>query len=81
MRTIVTYLAILALFGLWSSRPLCAAAPPQVVPDVVYGHKAAVPCQLVTVAGGGHGFTAKQNADIVLPAVTTWFAQHLKANH
>ena len=36
-----------------------------------------VPCKLVTIEGAGHGFSAKQNAAVVLPAMLSWFEKHL----
>ena len=31
--------------------------------------KAKVPCKLVTIEGAGHGFSPKQTADVVFPAL------------
>ncbi len=39
--------------------------------------KAKVPCKLVTIEGAGHGFSAKQDRDVVLPAMLGWFEKHL----
>jgi acetyl esterase/lipase len=38
--------------------------------------KAKVDCKLLTIEGGGHGFTPKQN-EPVLPAMLGWFEKHL----
>ncbi|MFO0842454.1 MAG: alpha/beta hydrolase [Gemmataceae bacterium] len=38
-----------------------------------------VPCELVTVEGAGHGYSPKQNKEIVLPAMVRWFETHLAA--
>lgn len=40
--------------------------------------KAKVPVKLVVVEGAGHGYSPKQNADIVLPAMIGWFDEYLK---
>jgi acetyl esterase/lipase len=40
--------------------------------------KAKVPCKLVVVEGAGHGFSPKQNKEIVLPAMLGWFDDYLK---
>jgi acetyl esterase/lipase len=39
--------------------------------------KAKVPCKLVTIEGAGHGFSPKQNQDVVLPAMLAWFDKYL----
>jgi acetyl esterase/lipase len=39
--------------------------------------KEKVPCKLVTVEGAGHGFSDKQNVEIVLPEMLEWFTKHL----
>jgi len=39
--------------------------------------KEKVDCRLVTVEGGGHSFSPKQNQEVVLPAMLQWFDQHL----
>jgi acetyl esterase/lipase len=39
--------------------------------------KAKVPAKLVTVEGAGHGFTPKQNQEIVAPAMAEWFDKYL----
>lgn len=39
--------------------------------------KANVPCKLVTIEGAGHGFSAKQSQDVVLPAMLDWFDKYL----
>jgi acetyl esterase/lipase len=39
--------------------------------------KAKVPCKLVVVEGGGHGFNLKQDQQIVLPAMLEWFEKYL----
>lgn len=39
--------------------------------------KAKVPCKLVVVEGAGHGFSPKQNKEIVLPAMLSWFDEYL----
>jgi acetyl esterase/lipase len=39
--------------------------------------KEKVTCKLVTVEGAAHGFSAKQNAEVVLPAMVAWFEAHL----
>ena len=39
--------------------------------------KAKAPVKLVTIEGAGHGFNAKQNAEIVGPAVVGWFGKYL----
>jgi dipeptidyl aminopeptidase/acylaminoacyl peptidase len=39
--------------------------------------KAGVPAKLVTVEGAGHGFTPKQNKEIMAPALMEWFGKHL----
>ncbi len=39
--------------------------------------KAKVPCKLVTIEGAGHGFSARQNQDTVLPAMMEWFEKYL----
>jgi acetyl esterase/lipase len=41
--------------------------------------KAKVPCKLVTVVGAAHGFSQKQNQELVLPAMLGWFETHLAA--
>ena len=38
--------------------------------------KEKVACKLLTIEGGGHGFTPKQN-EVVLPAMLDWFEKHL----
>jgi enterochelin esterase-like enzyme/acetyl esterase/lipase len=39
--------------------------------------KAKVPCKLVTVEGAGHSFTPQQAKDIIAPATSAWFEEHL----
>jgi acetyl esterase/lipase len=39
--------------------------------------KAGVPAKLVTVEGAGHGFTPKQNKEVMAPALMEWFGKHL----
>ena len=39
--------------------------------------KEKVPCKLVTIEGAAHGFTPKQNQDVVMPAMLGWFEKHL----
>lgn len=39
--------------------------------------KAGVAVKLVTVEGAGHGFTPKQNVEIMAPALMEWFGKHL----
>jgi acetyl esterase/lipase len=39
--------------------------------------KEKVACKLVTVEGAAHGFSPKQNQEIVLPAMIGWFEKHL----
>lgn len=39
--------------------------------------KAGVAVKLVTVEGAGHGFTPKQNQEIMAPALMAWFEKHL----
>jgi acetyl esterase/lipase len=39
--------------------------------------KAKVPVKLVEVAGAGHGFTPKQNTEVMAPAIMNWFETHL----
>jgi dipeptidyl aminopeptidase/acylaminoacyl peptidase len=41
--------------------------------------KAKVACKRVTVEGAGHSFNQKQNQELVLPALTAWFDEHLAA--
>ena len=41
--------------------------------------KAGVAVKLVTVEGAGHGFTPKQNQEIMAPALMDWFEKHLAA--
>lgn len=41
--------------------------------------KEKVASELKTITGAGHSFTAKQNQDIVLPAMLGWFEKHLAA--
>jgi acetyl esterase/lipase len=41
--------------------------------------KAKVPVKLVVVEGAGHGFNAKQNAELIAPAVMGWFEKYLDA--
>ncbi len=41
--------------------------------------KAGVPVKLVTVEGAGHGFTPKQNHEVMTPALMAWFEKHLAA--
>jgi len=39
--------------------------------------KEKVPCKLIVVEGAGHGFTAKQNQEVVSPALMEWFEKQL----
>ena len=39
--------------------------------------KAKVPCKLVTIEGAAHGFSDKQNREVVMPALLGWFEKHL----
>jgi acetyl esterase/lipase len=39
--------------------------------------KEKVPSKLVVVEGAGHGFTPKQNQELVSPAMMAWFEKHL----
>ncbi len=39
--------------------------------------KSKIPSKLITIKGAGHGFGAKQNADVVVPALVGWFEKHL----
>jgi acetyl esterase/lipase len=39
--------------------------------------KAKVPVKLVEVPGAGHGFTPKQSAEVMAPAIMSWFETHL----
>jgi dipeptidyl aminopeptidase/acylaminoacyl peptidase len=39
--------------------------------------KAQVAGKLVVVPGAGHGFSRKQNEEVVLPATLEWFEKHL----
>jgi acetyl esterase/lipase len=39
--------------------------------------KAKVPCKLITIEGAAHGFSPKQNAEVVVPAMMAWFEKHL----
>lgn len=41
--------------------------------------KAGVAVKLVTVEGAGHGFTQKQNQEVIAPALMAWFKMHLAA--
>lgn len=41
--------------------------------------KAKVPAKLVTIEGAAHGFNAKQNQEIVAPAIMEWFEKYLGA--
>jgi acetyl esterase/lipase len=41
--------------------------------------KAGVPVKLVTVEGAGHGFSQKQNQEIMAPALMGWFDKYLGA--
>ena len=41
--------------------------------------KAKVPVELVVIEGAGHGFSDKQNAETVTPAMMKWFDTHTKA--
>jgi acetyl esterase/lipase len=41
--------------------------------------KTGVDSKLVVVPGGGHSFTPKQNSEIVLPAMLSWFEKQLAA--
>ncbi|MSQ93547.1 MAG: alpha/beta hydrolase [Gemmataceae bacterium] len=41
--------------------------------------KTKAPAKLVVVEGAAHGFSAKQNTEIVLPAMLEWFDKHLAA--
>jgi acetyl esterase/lipase len=41
--------------------------------------KAKAGCKLVVVEGAGHGFSQKQNQEVVLPATLNWFEKHLAA--
>lgn len=41
--------------------------------------KVKVPCELVTVEGAGHGYSPKQNKEIVAPAMLRWFETYLAA--
>lgn len=41
--------------------------------------KTKVPAKLVVIEGAAHGFNAKQNSEIVLPAMLEWFDRHLAA--
>ena len=41
--------------------------------------KAKAGCKLVVVEGAGHGFSQKQNQEVVLPATIEWFEKHLAA--
>jgi len=40
---------------------------------------AGVPVKLVTVEGAGHGFSPKQNQEVMAPALMAWFEKHLAA--
>jgi dipeptidyl aminopeptidase/acylaminoacyl peptidase len=40
--------------------------------------KAKVPVKLVVIEGAGHGFTPKQTAEQMAPAVMDWLEKHLK---
>jgi acetyl esterase/lipase len=39
--------------------------------------KEKVPCKLITIEGAGHGFSPKQNQEIVSPAMLEWFDKYL----
>ena len=39
--------------------------------------KCKVPSRLVVIKGAAHGFTPKQNLDIVMPATLEWFEKYL----
>jgi len=39
--------------------------------------KAKVPGKLVMIEGAGHGFSDKQNKEVVLPAMIGWFEKYL----
>ena len=39
--------------------------------------KAKVPCELIVIEGAGHGFSPKQYADVVTPALLGWFDKYL----
>lgn len=41
--------------------------------------KLKVPCKLVTVKGAAHGFSPKQNVEIIFPEMLKWYDTHLKA--
>jgi acetyl esterase/lipase len=41
--------------------------------------KAGVAVKLVTVEGAGHGFTPRQNQEVMAPALMAWFEKHLAA--
>ncbi len=41
--------------------------------------KTKAPAKLVVIEGAAHGFSGKQNAEIVLPAMLEWFDKHLAA--
>jgi acetyl esterase/lipase len=39
--------------------------------------KAKAPCKLVTIEGAGHGFSPKENVEVVKPATIEWFDKYL----
>lgn len=39
--------------------------------------KAKATAKLITIEGAGHSFTAKQNQEIIVPAMVGWFEKHL----